>query len=91
MDISDENEGSFISFRDFVKKYYNKDVGQKIMLEEDVEENEERNEVRENAQRRFVIRNEDNSELSLPREKNYDNPFLSDEMTLTTDESDNNN
>ena len=82
-----------ISFEEFLQKYYvNKkqketylfSVTTQINEANDEQHNTEAHEVR----RRITIRYENEEEgNSLPRRIDSDNPFISDEMSITTDES----
>ena len=75
-----------------LKKYYKKSTFERILNGENQEDpkdttNEDPTKPR-TKKKQVVIIFEDDPERPIPREPNHDNPFASDELTLTSESDD---
>ena len=88
-DVSSNAELKFITFDGFLKNYYsNKDDVERDLPSITLDTREKnQNEGIPDARKTISIRYENQENQEIPRKKEEDNPFMSDDFSLTTDET----
>ena len=86
--VNIDDETNYISYKKFIKKYYKKSIYERILIGDTNEKSDKYPIKPRTEQKHVMIIFEDDPEKTIPMERNHDNPFASDELTLTSESED---